>query len=83
MSVAVRAGIKRVVKMTAMSALTSAVAVLGGPIAAGLVTAIVVLLLALCWVLNDHKRTGRLVKLIQAVRGTTPRPPRDRHRPRR
>lgn len=78
MSAAVRAWSKRVVKMTATSALTSAIAVLGDPAAAGLVTAIVALLLALCWVLNDHKRTGRLVKLIQAMRGTTPP-----HRPRR
>lgn len=67
-------------KVSAMSLPIAAVVAVGGPLAATLACALVVLVAALCWVLNDHKRTGRLVKLIQAMRGTTPTAPRDRSR---
>lgn len=68
------AEIRRVVKMSAIPVLVSAVAVLGGPVVTLLAVTVVALLLASCWVLNDHRRTGRLVKVIRAVRGSTSSP---------
>lgn len=76
MSAAVRAGIKQVAKMTAVSALLSAVAVMSGPVVTVLVAAVYAMLFVLCWVLSDETRTGRLVELIQAMRSAPP-PPQD------
>lgn len=75
MSAAVRTGIKRVVKMSVISALASTVTVLGSPVVAGLALVLITLILALGWVLNDRDRSDRLTKIIYACKGTAaPRP---------
>lgn len=77
MSVAIRTGTKRIAKMSAISALASALAAVGGPVAALLTATVGALLLTLVWVLSDSDRSDRLEKLIQAVRDKPSRPPRD------
>lgn len=69
MSAAARTGIKWVGKMSAVSLLASAVLAVGRPAVAVLFAVVIVLVLTLCWVLNDTGRSYRLEKLIKAIRG--------------
>lgn len=66
--------VKFTLKVSVISLPVAAVVAVGGPLAAALAGSLGTLSLALCWVLNDHRRTGRLVKLIQAMRATATAP---------
>ncbi|MFD0686026.1 hypothetical protein [Actinomadura fibrosa] len=72
-----KAAAKLAAAVSMMSVLASAMAMAGGPAAAGLAAMLGVPLAALCWVLNDPGRSERLVQVIHAIRATTPPPPGD------